>query len=316
MPTWIVRSFMRHHAAKRRAFTLVELLVVIAIIGILIALLLPAVQSAREAARRMQCTNNLKQWGLAMHNYHSTHNMFPPGARWGRDARGNDVSGLMGMSVHVFLLPYMEEGATFEGLDPTLTYASAINAEWGQKIPQACLCPSDGMQPQDPFGGSGQNQPTTNYSGVMGAGLKSADVVQLNDGLCGSYYKDGIFYPFSEVRVRDITDGTSNTMAMGERTLELRFWIKGAMEKGVSTMVCAYCTKNVRWPLNADEETYSYDDGTCMFNDLFFGSRHPGGANFTFADGSVHFLEDSIEMRLYQRLASIHDGYAEKWIGE
>ena len=304
---------------QRFGFTLVELLVVIAIIGILIALLLPAVQAAREAARRIQCVNNEKQFGLGMHNYLSANGTLPPGSRWGRDAAGNDLDSVMGFSVHTFLLPYLEQGGIFDNLDFTTTVYGDVNEEMGDEIPDVFLCPSDGQQPTDPYSAADHKYFTSNYNGVMGAGLDAAHIESKTDGLCGDYYTDGVFYPFSNVAVRDISDGTSNTLAIGERVYQLRYWLKGSLWKTGGSMVCHYHSKNIRWPINSEPHDFEYlnpGGGTCLFNDLFFGSRHPGGANFAFADGSVHFIEDEIDMQTLQRMAVIADGYTVERPGE
>ena len=110
--------------------------------------------------------------------------------------------------------------------------------------------------------------------------------------------------------MRDISDGTSKTLAVGEQTYNLRIWTRGASWFGVISnpnKVCVGTAKNVFWPINSDEQDVCYDPctvRTCQFNDLFFGSEHPGGAQFTFADGGVHFLNDEIDMELYKALAT------------
>ena len=294
----------------RKAFTLVELLVVIAIIGILIAMLLPAVQAAREAARRMECTNNLKQFGLATHNYHNAYDRFPPGNLWGK------TSGTMGMSLHVCLLAYFEQISMSESLDTSVTVYDPFNASLASSMPKCFTCPSDGQTPIDPV----HNNPlykTTNYFGVMGSGYRDSDVVSIFDGLCNDYYKDGVFYPYSKTKISEITDGTSHTLAFGEQIDVLRFWTKGGFFKGIQdrpSQVCSFSAKNVRYAINADEHVYIADyngEGTSYyFNEIVFGSRHPGGSNFCYTDGSVHFLPDDLDMEIYRYLACRNDGVA------
>ncbi len=283
-------------------FTLVELLVVIAIIGILIALLLPAVQSAREAARRLTCTNHLKQIGLATHTYHTALRCFPPGGL----ADTNYEVPLPGL--HTFLLPYIEQASLAKQILSTESIYTGINAEVGKMAVETYICPSapvgdDGNQP-------GKGYCVTNYSGVAGPGLND-HLIDLEDSNCGDFYTDGVFYPQSHTKIRDITDGTSNTLAIGERTYELRVWTRGSILRG--TGGCTTAAKNIRWPINSNPEQLCYQNclggqRTCLFNDLFFGSQHPGGANFAFADGSVRFVSENTSFVLFQELATRNGG--------
>ena len=294
---------------SKHGFTLVELLVVIAIIGILIALLLPAVQAAREAARRMQCANNLKQLGLALQMYSDSHNKLPPGGQIGETHSGTMYSFL------VLLLPYMEQNDVYEAFDLTKPMTDPASVEVAKNIGPILLCPSYsgdlGTSSADVADGT-----VATYCGVMGAVKRNHGYDALKgEAVCGSYYDDGVLYPGSTVRIRDITDGTSNTLAIGERIYNLRIWTRGASYFGSLTdpsKLCSAMTKNVTWPINSDTQTVCYapcvSGRTCRFNDLFFGSEHPGGAQFAFADGSVHFIEQSITLRVYTQMATRNGG--------
>ena len=285
---------------NRTAFTLVELLVVIAIIGILIALLLPAVQAAREAARRMNCTNNLKQFGLAIHNYQTALNTFPSGAF---TADWSDTTGL-----HVRLLPYFEQGAVGADMQNLAGVYGGINKELGKQRIPCFVCPSDTEQKD----GLNPDLQVTNYAGIMGPGRNNKDV-KGEQSMCGNYHTDGMFYPWSKTRPADVSDGLSKTLIMGERVYELRVWTRGAnFNPGSPPRVCVASSKNIRYPINADTDEYCYNNcpngRTCLFNDLQFGSRHPGGANFLLGDGSVRFVEDSIELEIYYDLTTVAGG--------
>lgn len=195
---------MRHpSAARRRGFTLIELLVVIAIIATLISLLLPAVQQAREAARRSQCKNNLKQLTLALHNYESTHRVFPPGR----------VGFPLVWSAQAQLLPFVEQAnltTVFDFNIPPLTFdgtypQSAKNEAFAKTKLPLMLCPSDADNvPNSGFAGG------ISYPGNAGSGT-------VNDGSIKA--TDGLFFSASAVRFGDLTDGTSNTVAFGESLL-------------------------------------------------------------------------------------------------
>ena len=295
-----------------KGFTLVELLVVIAIIGILIALLLPAVQAAREAARGMKCANNLKQLGLALHLYEETNGSFPSGGNW---AQAQQVQGF---GFHSYLLPYLEQLGMYDELDFTTSILDSVNLEVAERISAMLLCPSYTGEKTETFTPGFEGIVTT-YSGVMGAGRRSEDRVNLGPH-CGSYYLDGLLVPGKRVEFRDVIDGTSHTMAIGERTYNLRIWIRGAQYQGNlsnPSAVCVTSTKNIRYPINADPTVYCYAPCTTMtlwFNDLFFGSQHPGGAHFVFADGSVHFLADEIELEVYRDMASTDGGEVSLWL--
>jgi prepilin-type N-terminal cleavage/methylation domain-containing protein/prepilin-type processing-associated H-X9-DG protein len=210
----------------RRGFTLIELLVVIAIIAVLIALLLPAVQSAREAARRIQCTNNLKQIGLALHNYHSTANVFPPGCSANLFTTGNTYFSWVGWSAQGLMLPYLEQGPLYNaanfffvpgwgGEDPL---TSITNTTVENTILTAFLCPSDGNAPRSTninsyccsYGTTANAFNWDNPNGIAGFGGADPYVkTNLRDST-------GLFTQWASYGIADCSDGASNTIAYSE----------------------------------------------------------------------------------------------------
>ena len=283
---------------SRRAFTLVELLVVIAIIGVLIALLLPAVQQAREAARRMQCTNHLKQLGLALHNYHDVNNSFPPAGE-----QEHAKLGLFGR-----LLPYIEQQALYDNI--------RYDGNWETNLPLAetridgFLCPSGPHIMSKATAPNEANAYTTHYFGNPGPlgrnPVTNTDYGRdtANEGSYGNLANEGIFH-LGKVSFRDITDGTTNTIGLGEISYtnfrNYRAWIRGTYQVSA---VAYINTKNHRWPIN------SFNDGTqsISLNDGGYGSHHPGGANFSLMDGSVRFITETIDMDAYRAAASRSGG--------
>ncbi|MFN3151587.1 DUF1559 domain-containing protein [Bremerella sp.] len=263
---------------SRSGFTLVELLVVIAIIGVLIALLLPAVQQAREAARRMSCSNNLKQIGLAFHNYHDTYNTLPPSymnfgneIRWGWGA---------------LILPFIEEANLHEQIGVTRLMGVRANTEplLQTKI-DGYLCPSD------PFNGL-----NTRYDNIAGGLGPSSYVV--SEGVCG--YEPNTDRYAQNMSV--ITDGLSNTMLVGERDHGLPANVThshvGAVWAGRRTSTASVGFRSV-WKINLVGYTgtdYWNGGGGCTRYHL--KSQHPGGVQIVFCDGSVHFLSETIEADL------------------
>jgi hypothetical protein len=284
---------------------LIELLAVVTIIGILMALLVPAVQAAREASRSKKCANHLKQLGLALHAYHSTHNHFPPGSTLAahQDQHGD--------SWHVWCLAFLEEQAIADRiLIDRVSIAPAI---------PVFFCPSDELI----TGGAGELH-VTNYCGTAGAGTQTGHVIDLEDKFCGDVYTDGVFYPLSKTAASSITDGLSHTLAIGERTYFKHIWSQGDFWVGSADQrLCLQASKNVRWPINSPAATSGYfvfdrdapstEERTLRMNDLYFGSRHPGGAWFCFAGGSVHFLADDIDFTVYQDLATRNGSEVMRW---
>ena len=297
-------------ARRRLAFTLVELLVVIAIIGVLVALLLPAVQAAREAARRSQCKNNLKQIGLAMHNYHDTAKCFPPAAIVQHDRAGFAVIGNGGgWSWSVALLPYLEQVALPGQLGTN--YRNVLQLLGGPPGPPPATgtpdrvlletnmpgfrCPSS---PTEPL-----NQKrllntipvaTSNYVGSAGWLIGQVGAISASGNVWRTSDSFGAIvgnYPGWKVTMERITDGTSNTFAAGERAFksDSAIWL-GMPNTALSAGAGAF-GENIRgwtyYPLNAPNTVTNYTRA--------FSSMHSGGANFVFCDGSIHFISDSID---------------------
>jgi len=300
----------RTHMA-RRAFTLVELLVVIAIIGVLIALLLPAVQQAREAARRMQCSNNLKQLGLALHTYHDTHLSFPPG--WINPNR---------MSWQSMILPQLEQGALQDQLAAEGAFdADGSSAPYWYNTPEIIstgttplaqtaipgfICPSD---PSGNLNTKLRSDDSThpaqyaksNYVGTYTAaqydtaGTKTAD-------------KLAMFYDNSNRKFRDITDGTSNTLLAVERATVSNYigslWIGWhQLAPGVSTGDNQFMLQ-VRINRLSNDTQYAIN-GT---GNHAASSAHPGDVQVVLGDGSARFISETIELRTYAALGTIDGG--------
>jgi len=290
---------------RRRGFTLVELLVVIAIIGVLVALLLPAVQAAREAARRMKCQNNLKQIGLALHNYNDTFNIFPPGG-----VSTNETGWL------VFILPFIEQKNLYDQFNFNAGGYTSGTGQVGRNAlalnkMDAYLCPSCSVTKmllntphvvETPEVISGVVPWTSHYYGIMGpTGTSvSTGTYSINTaGSHGGYAQSGIF-PFCNVSVRgaEITDGTSNTLMAGEISwinnqtgTRFRSWMRGCRTNDWNNGA-----RNVATSINTP--------GVSSFNSISFGSQHPNGANFVLGDGSLRYLSQNINIGAYKAAAS------------
>ena len=313
------------------AFTLVELLVVIAIIGILIALLLPAVQAARESARRMSCTNNLKNLVLACHNFHDANLEFPASAEIPRNRNGEVQDDGTSLGWHLTIMPYIEEGALVDEvkrLQGQSTDSRSLSDALYRVDLSVYWCPSRDDSGREDYTDAGYE--ATTYFGVLGA-YAAPDTREFTEG-CGSVALNGMFQPYYPTKIKHITDGTSNTLAIGERTYNLRTLFdggRGSAENGnyrdplVWGGFCSYSSKNMRYGIsspddgqfNGDEGHYILpaDDspnpkGTVRFNDLHWNSQHPGGCNFAHADGSVHFYADDTSTQLLKNMATIAGG--------
>ena len=335
---------IRAHGSGRgeRGFTLVELLVVIAIIGILIALLLPAVQAAREAARRMHCSNNLKQFGVALHNYHSAHRRFPPagiGYGWCRYPDNGGAASIKNINGLVLLLPYLEQQPLFDRLDfdncsSNLMHGNtgccgpctavgqlagdvttdtngdgASNGDVAATALALATCPSDNGDPYLP-------ESSPHYGIKPGSGLKgyktNYDFSTGNSYNCDAWSRENpatrrMFGENSDTRVADVTDGTSNTVAMAETLHNVYngrcagFAFRGWVMVGID--VGRHGINRWEWPPYLPEPRVGQ-----LRSWAHMGSLHPSGAHVMMADGSVHFLSEVTDTVILAGLSTMAGG--------
>jgi prepilin-type N-terminal cleavage/methylation domain-containing protein/prepilin-type processing-associated H-X9-DG protein len=314
---------------NRNGFTLLEMLVVLAIIGVLLSLVVPAVQKVREAANRMTCRNHLKQLSLACHAYHDSLGCFPPGGT----STGTDQGSWL-----VYLLPYLEQEALYQQIRrfSTIPEAAAAGA-LPAKLPGG-RCPSDSWDPSNPG--------YCNYVGSVGPQCDSAPLGPPNQGSCGyepfagychrpdwgytTSADHGDTADASQVRgmfcrggarinMASVTDGLSNTLLLGETTLASFFAIGWSPPAGWASTFGGNSEAFTIMPINyrIDAEDLSWcgrESGRGPTHNVWnwgvswgFKSWHPGGANFVLADGSVHFLSKALDHRTYQLLGCRHD---------
>jgi prepilin-type N-terminal cleavage/methylation domain-containing protein/prepilin-type processing-associated H-X9-DG protein len=329
----------------KNAFTLVELLVVITIIGILIGLLLPAVQSAREAARQTQCANNLKQIGMGLHNYVSANGTFPSGCRSQRE--GQNVW-TWGFAWSVPILPFVEQSTLYDSLDKTgdqcpgnyhigwldgIDGGSAYNGRLLLGMAIGFLrCPSS-SEPQfvlegGVVAGNPLGVPSTDYVGISGASDSRHPVAVNKDGASsdkasGIQSTAGVLIPHNCVSFADITDGSSNTIAVGEQSdwcfdpsgtpwysrSDLRAgFAMGCVPAANSSEDRWFNITTVRYPINY-REWYSWGIGSNWGANLPIISAHPGGAHVLMADGSVHFMNEGVQLQTLLDLCNRNDDH-------
>lgn len=310
----------------RPSFTLVELLVVIAIIGVLVALLLPAVQAAREAARRTACLNNMKQNVIGILNHVDTLKYFPSSA-----TSGDELG--WGASYIFQVLPYVEQQNVYDLFDRTIFIADAPNSPgWARELP-VVRCPS---QTQDdeiytvsfstPYTGPEDTAWRSHYLAVMGAKdgcpqpagsrypmVEDPDLCDSSVSVNGGSARNGVMYPESRIRFKDITDGSSNTLLVGECSWNsgiTRVWATGSLAWPGASLLnghkwSCYGGRNVAVPINTQS---SRRGAGGPVNDTSFGSLHPGGAIFGLSDGSSRFISENIRLVVYKALASRNVG--------
>jgi prepilin-type N-terminal cleavage/methylation domain-containing protein/prepilin-type processing-associated H-X9-DG protein len=361
-------------AETRRGFTLIELLVVIAIIAVLIALLLPAVQSAREAARRGQCANNMKQLGIALHNYHSTHGTFPLGGttNW-QDAYSGGYNTNWGTwSASALMLGYLEQQQVYNACN--FNWVNGFGSGWwynftvGNTLLSSFVCPSDGLSPRRPTGPlpiNAASQSCWQWSGLTNnyhASVGTSSNYPGAQDTTGMFTEGGNCYG-----VQACTDGTSYTIAYGEALIGEQTkggvkWRDGpvtptqpaANKNGIYDVsvnpasvitdftACQQAFQTGKWATSTNNtKGFRWEQdlgGFCIFNTIIppsssqwtFGacrmnannadiadgtyqganSNHPGGANFLFSDGSVHFIKSTIQLATYWALGTKANGEA------
>lgn len=336
---------MRTVARTRSAFTLIELLVVIAIIAILVALLLPAVQQAREAARRTQCKNNLHQLGVALHNYHDVYNQFPltvfetnGPVQWSDSSRGSYL---------IRLLPYIEQSALFNSLNFSLRGTPWTTANFeGQVDPQgklyrnyvipAYVCPTDDQPKLDGHSGKSNYAMSMGNQSMPGGGTPWGTCTRYDSpgdrNVFGIYapghgntdngsYTSGIVSRVNwSANLRDITDGTSNTIAMGEilgqcgdhsRNGWFHFnsmWIATTAPVNFPIACVREQLKGVSWDSGSPNGLTGCNHWQNWQTSQGFKSRHVGGAQFVLCDGATRFISENIDYRVYQMLGDRRDG--------
>lgn len=276
---------MRRHYRRRVGFTLVELLVVLAVIGILISLLLPAVQSARAAARRAECQNHLRQLCLALHNYHDAHRILPPGSL----ALGPSFRVFSGWGWGAMLLPHIEQTALYDALDFDRHTAAEPNRPYIRQPLPLWRCPAD-IAPSE-----------------VSVTVSGAGAIPVGAGnYCGV---DPVLAAMSTTRFRDVSDGLSQTLFIGERVYQPSEAGRGEFTSSwVGQIATPAEMVNQSIPhLPATE--HSAINASLNFPQCF-SSRHAGGAQFAFGDGSTRLLSESMDRDVFRSLGTPRGGEA------
>jgi prepilin-type N-terminal cleavage/methylation domain-containing protein len=318
-----------HFARDHRGFTLVELLVVIAIIGVLVSLLLPAVQSAREAGRRTQCMNNLKQIGLALHNHHTAYERFPQGTIF------NAPEGPPGAYTHswwIQILPHFEQGAMHDKFDQTGNSNPSGHTGWGNNTNLAAvgnielsmlMCPSSSLPKSSGSWDAAKKTPQTTYVGISGSVNHATAAAWSHNGYSANdiVSRGGVLPHDRAKRIDNIRDGATSTIMVGEQS----DWCVDASQKRNDCRSTGgsfhygffrdgnprlYNVTTVRHPLNMKSSAAAgvSGSGAWQLNNNPLQAAHAGGVLAAFADGSVHFLSEATEFDVVCNLADIDDG--------
>jgi prepilin-type N-terminal cleavage/methylation domain-containing protein/prepilin-type processing-associated H-X9-DG protein len=305
---------------QRSGLTLIELLVVMAIIGSLIGLLLPAVQQARQAANRLVCRNNLKQLGLASHNYHDAHNTFPPGAVGPLNPAFPQFAGLKHHGLGTYLLPHVDQQALYDQYRWDVSWFDTDNQDVVNTQLEVWQCPSAPAS-RIKYGSDKTitPPPSEDFVGTAAcgdyAGINSVDagLVKIIGPMVGPRDEkgnyEGVFPANHTRRLADIKDGPSQTILIAECAGRPQLWHAGKeFTEGPISLVSGgpWATRNLLWCRGAAPDGATFF-GTCAVNctnDREVYGFHTGGANVVFADGSVHFLGASIDIRVFAALVT------------
>ncbi len=310
---------------KTNGFTLVELLVVIAIIGMLVALLLPAIQAARESARRNQCTNNLKQIGLAIQMRHDAKKLFPPGRTGIPSANESGVTSY-GISWAFELLPYVEQTSLYQALIKALPSTDPQNALAMRSPVSTFFCPSRREPAADRNFDNNDQAPPEEIRGVAAGGDYAGSAgVDINFGMTNPNgeppdVKGGALYTFSRNSIRHVTDGTASTIGVGEKYIPTEDEVRQARPNVDEAKMHYYqgdtaiFSGDHRYAIMASTECgmahgEAPTTGDCGTNNLWeqFGSEHPSISNFVFLDGHVQAIQQGVDLIALRRISTIAD---------